>query len=91
MDTQTGSLSTELLEQIQAFQREFLPKVPQEIVATLQNTTADLGRSGIAERALRVGDRAPNFSLPNVRGEQVTLSDLLGRGPAVVTFYRGGW
>ena len=91
MDTQTGSLSTELLEQIQAFQREFLPKVPHEIIATLQSTTADLVRSGVAERALRVGDRVPDFSLPNVRGEQVKLSDLLGHGPAVVTFYRGGW
>jgi hypothetical protein len=91
MSTQGSSLSTELLEQIQAFQQEFLPKVPQEIVATLQKTTADLVQSGIAERSLRVGAQMPDFSLPNVRGEQVKLSDLLVRGPAVVAFYRGGW
>ncbi len=91
MNTQREGLSTELLEQIQAFQREFLPKVPQEIVATLQKTTTNLVQSGIAERSLRAGAHAPNFTLPNVRGEPVTLSRLLARGPAVVAFYRGGW
>ena len=91
MSMQKDGLSTELLEQIQAFQQEFLPKAPQEIVATLQRTTADLVQSGIAERGLHAGARAPNFTLPNVRGEQVTLSHLLARGPVVVTFYRGGW
>jgi len=91
MSMQESSLNTELLEQIQAFQREFLPKIPQEIVATLQKTTEDLVRSGIARHSLREGDRAPEFSLPNVKGEQVKLSDLLARGPAVVAFYRGAW
>jgi peroxiredoxin len=38
-----------------------------------------------------VGDQAPGFELPNVRGEQVSLASLLRRGPAVVAFYRGGW
>ena len=34
---------------------------------------------------------APDFSLPNVRGEEVRLSQLLAKGPVVLTFYRGGW
>ena len=91
MSMQKDGLSTELLEQIQAFQQEFLPKAPQEIIATLQKTTADLVQSGIAERGLRAGAQAPDFTLPNVQGKQVKLFDLLARGPAVVTFYRGGW
>ena len=91
MTTQIDGLSTELQQQIRAFQQEFLPKVPPEIVATLQHTTADLVQSGIAERSLREGAKAPDFVLPNVRGEAVKLSDLLAHGPAVVTFYRGVW
>ncbi len=36
---------------------------------------------------LRVGDRAPEFSLPSSTGERVTLSDVLRRGPAVLAWY----
>jgi hypothetical protein len=91
MTIHNEGLSTELQQQIEQFQKEFLPKVPPEIVATLRRTTEDLVRSGIAARGLREGARAPDFALPNVKGETVTLSDLLARGPAVVAFYRGGW
>ena len=41
--------------------------------------------------ALLVGQKAPNFSLPNAQGEIITLADLCVNGPVVVTFYRGDW
>ena len=41
--------------------------------------------------ALRVGDRMPDFVLPNAEGELVFSDDLLARGPLVVCFFRGGW
>ena len=40
---------------------------------------------------LKVGERAPNFQLPNVAGEEVSLDARLEQGPAVVIFYRGAW
>lgn len=43
------------------------------------------------EKALKAGDRAPDFTLPNPSGRPVSLGGLLRTGPAVVTFYRGGW
>ena len=51
----------------------------------------DLRRSGILERVPRVGDRAPEFTLPNAEERPVSSRELLARGPLVVTFYRGGW
>lgn len=36
---------------------------------------------------LKVGDRAPDFSLPNQSGEMVKLSDFLGKKSVVVYFY----
>jgi len=36
---------------------------------------------------LRVGDRAPDFTLPRQDGTPVRLSELLQRGPAIVYFY----
>ena len=35
--------------------------------------------------------RAPDFTLVDHRGEKVGLAPLLGRGPAVIVFYRGFW
>jgi peroxiredoxin len=41
--------------------------------------------------ALAAGDRAPDFELENAAGQRVRLTDLLTRGPVVLTFYRGAW
>ena len=46
---------------------------------------------GYLENSLNVGDKAKNFSLPNVNGKKVKLSDLLKDGPVILSFYRGGW
>lgn len=39
----------------------------------------------------KVGDKAPDFSLPNANGEKRTLSEMLKNGPVILSFYRGGW
>ncbi|HEY1954330.1 MAG TPA: peroxiredoxin-like family protein [Polyangiaceae bacterium] len=64
---------------------------PAEVIATLGAELKKLADSGIAKRALHVDVKAPDFTLPDARGGAVTLSALLAKGPAVVTFYRGGW
>jgi RNA polymerase sigma-70 factor, ECF subfamily len=45
----------------------------------------------LADRGLKVGDVAPAFELHNQGGEPVRSADLLGRGPLVITFFRGHW
>jgi peroxiredoxin len=40
---------------------------------------------------LKVGDKAPDFALPNGDGKLVTLSEYTVRGTVVVIFYRGFW
>jgi peroxiredoxin Q/BCP len=37
--------------------------------------------------ALKVGDRAPDFTLPDTQGVPVTLSRLLEKGPVILAFY----
>jgi peroxiredoxin len=51
----------------------------------------EVRKSGVAGKALKVGDRAPDFTLPDATGKEVKLSALLSRGPVVVTWYRGAW
>ncbi len=41
--------------------------------------------------ALRAGDQAPDFLLPDSPGQGLRLSDLLREGPVVLKFYRGRW
>jgi peroxiredoxin Q/BCP len=36
---------------------------------------------------IQIGDRAPNFTLPSQSGNQVSLSDFLGKKAVVVYFY----
>jgi peroxiredoxin len=42
-------------------------------------------------KGLAVGDLAPDFTLPNAFGIQVSLSERLRSGPVILKFYRGEW
>jgi len=64
-------------------------KRPPEVVGIIRRGIDSTRESGAA--GLIVGERAPDFTLPNQRGEMVTLSDRLSRGPVVLNFYRGVW
>lgn len=48
-------------------------------------------QSGILDKALNVGDTAPNFTLKNTLDEPISLYGELKKGPVVLTWYRGGW
>ena len=51
----------------------------------------DLRDSGILDRVVKVGQPAPDFTLPNRDGKPVALTALLARGPVVLSFFRGRW
>ena len=71
--------------------KKFEAGAPPEKLTIMHRATNDLLHSGIMERVLKAGDRAPGFSLPDERGQLVGSLDLLKRGPLVVSFYRGVW
>ena len=62
---------------------------PPEVTAIICRGIDFVRGSGAA--GLSIGERAPDFSLPNQRSETVSLSDRLSRGPLVLSFYRGVW
>jgi hypothetical protein len=66
-------------------------QVPPDVLSIIGEETNLLARSGVADKSLKAGDKAPVFFLPNSQSAVVSSQDLLAKGPLVVTFYRGGW
>jgi len=69
---------------------EMAARASAPIASRIQEALDDIESGGLAS-GLEVGDRAPEFDLPNATGERVTLRQRLEAGPVVVTFYRGDW
>ena len=67
--------------------REF----PPELSLAIQRSIDELAAAKTAKRALKAGDCAPDFVLPDTSGRDIALNDLLRRGLVVLSFYRGGW
>ena len=80
-----------LKQQLDAFAANFAGQMPTHVVQALQESIDKVSNSGIGERALKAGDCAPEFSLPNAGGRQVSLTAQLEKGPIILSFYRGGW
>ena len=45
----------------------------------------------LSPQAPRVGEKAPDFTLPDQNGKPVALHDLVSQNGAVLIFYRGHW
>jgi peroxiredoxin len=76
-----------------------LDQVRNELLAGFSDTDREayrhlvdwLRKTDVASHALRVGDTAPDFLLPDAHGRLHSSEHLRGEGPLVVSFYRGGW
>jgi hypothetical protein len=64
---------------------------PHEVIEKMHRATAELKASGLEAGTLKVGDRAPSFTLFNQDHVPVASTDLLREGPLVVSFFRGHW
>jgi peroxiredoxin len=81
-----------LQDKLDALKAKFETEMaPPEVVTVMHRVIDELIASGQAERALKAGDRAPAFTLPDPDGKHVSTQDLLAKGPLVMTFYRGAW
>src|SRR6185369_5988898 len=79
-----------LQDDLGVFRKSLEAEIGDKIKA-LDHETEALLQSGIIKNSLQVGDKAPDFTLPNATGNEVSLSSLLRRGPVVLSFYRGEW
>lgn len=83
--------TTSLADQLEALKAGITKAVPLEVSMVLDDELRKLVESSIAQRAIQIGQKAPDFSLPDTHGMMVNLMAFLSKGPVVLTFYRGGW
>jgi len=69
----------------------FLQNADEYTINTYEAGVKEVSDSGIINKALQVGNQAPDFELSNAKGKLVNLRDQLTNGPVVLTWYRGGW
>lgn len=81
------SLKLQLSEKKAAYRAN----APQARLDLFDAATQNLAESGILETALNKGDKAPDFTLKDPLGRNVTLSKMLQEGPVILTWYRGSW
>ena len=58
--------------------------------ATMKKSGEDLAKS-MPSPGLKLGEKAPDFTLKNAFGQKVKLSTALKNGPVILSFYRGAW
>ena len=80
-----------LQEQLDTFKAQFKTQAPEGAFDAFARSTQELIDSGQAERAVKAGETAPDFTLTDQDGNTVALKDLLAKGPVVLSFYRGVW
>jgi hypothetical protein len=66
-------------------------RIPPELEAIMHSATERLRGSGILDRVIKPGAKAPDFTLNDQNGQIVALSALLAAGPVVVSVFRGFW
>jgi len=91
MDLYREDKNMSLKAELEAIKAHSATRISPAAQALMKQATDELRASGILGRALKVGDKAPEFSLPNPTGMVVSSRTLLARGPLVISFYRGRW
>jgi peroxiredoxin len=87
MSQTVHSLSEQLGETVGAF----MSSLPDDDAQIVGASFEKLHASHTGEKAIAVGEIAPDFTLPGATGELINLHNKLNEGPVVLSFYRGGW
>ena len=80
-----------LAQQLSKLAAENEAKMSEDKKKVMSAAKAELQKQDFENKALHVGQVAPDISLPNAHGKTVMLKDLLKSGPVILTFYRGSW
>jgi peroxiredoxin len=90
-ESRPGQQAVTLREELEERKSLAEQYVPEDVQQVNRRTVEELCASGMTDRILPLGARAPQFQLPDQEGNPVSLHDLLSRGRLVICFFRGRW
>ncbi|KAF1952368.1 alkyl hydroperoxide reductase/ thiol specific antioxidant/ Mal allergen [Byssothecium circinans] len=81
-----------LAPQLEQIYSNFVAAVPASVKSTIDAARID-AETKFAQQTnvIKPGATFPSFTLPSATGSQVCSTDLLSKGPILITFYRGNW
>ncbi|UKB83282.1 AhpC/TSA family protein [Chryseobacterium sp. MEBOG06] len=77
--------------QIEKLNSELFPQLTQETLKVFGQSIQDLKTKSIEQKSIQIGEKIPEFSLPNAYGEMIDSSEILKKHKMILVFYRGGW
>jgi len=77
--------------QLEACRRECDVNAKAHVVDAVRRSIGELADTGIVAKAVKAGETAPQFRLRCGPCGFISLSDLVNRGPVVVSFFWGDW
>lgn len=80
-----------LQEQLDSIKEEFMCKIPPEKMEQMLSSMQQVWDALPIDKAVKVGDTLPNFSLPNQDGEIISSNELFKKGKLIISFFRGVW
>ncbi len=80
-----------LNDKLQLIQKEMAQNIPVDILNAFGQSLHELIEQNLEDRALKVGDIAPDFTLPDAEGLPVSLYDTLQHNAVIISFFRGNW
>jgi len=77
--------------QIEQLNHELSSQLPQDILNAFGSSVEDLKTKNIEHNSIQVGQKMPEFLLPNAYGEKIHSTQILKKGKMILAFYRGSW
>ena len=90
-NSMNNSAQTTLQSLLDEKKKNFNETATEQLKKIYQEGLAAVTDSGILDKAMNAGDKAPDFTLTNALNQPVNLYQELRKGPVVLTWYRGGW
>ncbi|KIC00647.1 alkyl hydroperoxide reductase [Flavobacterium sp. JRM] len=80
-----------LAQQIEELNENLAKQLPIEVLEIFSKSIEELKDQSIEESSIGIGERFPDFCLPNTNDETIELKELLKNGKVIVAFFRGSW